>query len=634
MTGDVSDGLAELSRLHREGSLAAGYPRVRALLAGLPDAELVRAGRVLVRLDTDDVRTRHPGTPAPLLAVTGHGTLSGLVPALTAELARHGLLARVRLSDFDSWLFDLADPASDLYAARPDVVLCVLDPAVVTDALPTPWQVADVERVLEEKLGLIERAAEVCGTAAPGATLVLNTLPLSWEVPAQLLDLRARARLGAVWRRAEARLLGLSERYPGVVVVDLLPLVAEGVAVRDVRQSVYARAHLSDALLARYAREVGHLARLSSGGGKKVLALDLDETVWGGVLGEVGPEGIETDGGYRGEAFRRFQLVVRQLAAQGVLLTAVSKNDQEPVEKTLREHPGLVLREEDFVRVRANWRPKHENLAELAGELNVGVDSFVFVDDSAFECGLVRRELPGVAVVRVDGEPALHPQRLLADGWFTARELTDEDLVRPARYREEQARQDFLHSFESLDGYLRELGITVAVAPAEPAEHARISQITLRTNQFNLTTRRLQPADVRALAADPRARVLGVRSADRFGDNGLVGAVLLRRVDDVLHIDNFLLSCRVFARGIEQAVLHAVLRHARESGVREVRAAYRRTAKNGKVADFYPRGGFETVTAGEEAAEFRHDLAELPGAAGHIRLTARFDRAPGEGDTP
>ncbi|WP_316784276.1 HAD-IIIC family phosphatase [Streptomyces sasae] len=630
----MTDALSLLTRLHREGTLAADYPQVRGLLAGLPDTELPRAGRILARLGPDAVLAAHPGTPAPLLAVTGHGTLSALTPALTAELARHGLLARVRTSDFDSWVFDLADPDSELYAARPDLVLCVLDAALVTDALPVPWRVADVARVLDEKLDLVERAAEVCAAAAPGATLVLNTLPLPGELTAQVLDLRARAELGAVWREAEARLLRLPLRRPGVVVADLAPLLAEGVAARDVRQGVYAKAHLSDELLAGYAREVGHLARLRAGGTKKVLALDLDNTVWGGVLGEVGSEGIETEGGYRGEAFHRFQLVVRQLAAQGVLLTAVSKNDLEPVLKTLREHPGLALHEEDFVRVLANWRPKHESLVELARELNVGVDSFVFVDDSAFECGLVRRELPGVAVVQVGEEPALHPARLLGDGWFVARELTDEDLVRPVRYREERARQDFLDTFDSLDGYLRELDIEVTVAPAEPAQYARISQLTLRTNQFNLTTRRLQPTDVQGLAADPAARVLAVGSADRFGDNGLVGAVLLRRAEDVLHIDNFLLSCRVFSRGIEQTVLDAVLRHARDSGARELRAEYRRSAKNAKVADFYPRAGFETVTAGEDTAVFRHRLADLPGPAGHIRLTARFDSASGEGDTP
>ncbi|MGW4161942.1 HAD-IIIC family phosphatase [Streptomyces sp. NPDC004788] len=623
-----------LSELHRAGRLAERYPDVAGLLARSPETELIRSGRLLARLDPEEVLAAHPAVPAPLVAVTGHGTLSALVPSLTVEFARHGLLARVRLSDFDRWVFDLVDPDSSLYEAGPALVLCVLDPSVVADELPAPWRVGDAERVLDAKLALVERAAEVFAASCPGGTLVLNTLPLPRELTAQLIDRRARARLGALWREANVRLLRLAEERPGVVTVDLDPLLAEGVAAWDVRQSVYAKAHLSEPLLAGYAREVGQLARQATGGGKKVLALDLDNTVWGGVLGEVGPEGIETGESHRGEAFRRFQRVAAQLGSQGVLLAVVSKNDEEPVVKTLREHPGLALREEDLVAVRANWAPKHDNLTALARELNVGVDSVVFVDDSSFECGLVRRELPGVAVVQVDEEPALHVPRLLAEGWFDVRELTDEDRARPARYRQEQARQDFLDGFDSLEGYLRELDVSVTVAPATPEQYARISQLTLRTNQFNLTTERLQPAEVRALAEDPDASVLAVSSADRFGDNGLVGAVLLRRAGDAVHIDNFLLSCRVFSRGIENTVLSAVLREARERGAGQVLASYRRTAKNGKVADFYPRAGFAVVDADEDATAFRHGLDPLPEPADHIRLTARFEAAPPKGSAP
>lgn len=620
-----------LAGMHRAGTLAENFPLVRGLLAGLDGDELIRAGRLLGRLDPAAVLAAHPGTPAPLVAVTGTGTLSGLVAPLTAEFARHGLLARVRLSDFGSWVFDLADPASDLYSAGPDLVLCVLDASLVADALPLPWRAADAERVLDEKLELVERAVRVFTSAAPAATLVLNTLPLPHELTAQLVDRRSRARLGVLWREAGIRLLRLAERYPGVVVVDLDPILAAGVPAGDARQSVYAKAHLSDGLLAAYAREAGHLARRSTGGVKKVLALDLDGTVWGGVLGEVGPEGIETGSGYRGEAFRRFQRVARQLGSQGVLLAAVSKNDEEPVRRTLREHAGLDLRDDDFVRVVANWHPKHDNLAELAHDLNLGVDSFVFADDSTFECGLIRRELPGVAVIQLDDEPALHPQRLLADGWFDVPELTGEDLVRPARYREEAARKSFLQSFDSLDDYLRELDIEVRLGPAAPEQVARVSQMTLRTNQFNLATVRLQPADITRLADDAAAEVLVIESADRFGDNGLVGAVLTRRDGDLLHIDNFLLSCRVFSRGIEQSVLAVLLAHARDTGVRQVRATYRRTARNGKVAGFYPAAGFQAETADGDVTVFRHDLERLPAPAAHIRLDARFGTVPVEG---
>ncbi|WP_157518497.1 HAD-IIIC family phosphatase [Herbidospora mongoliensis] len=606
---------------------AAEWPSVRGSLAELPDDELPRAGRFLARLDPAEVLAAHPATPFVSLYVTGHGTLAALRPALSVELARHGLLAGITLADFDAWVRDLADPDSDLYttlakAEGPAFALAVLDPEIVAAELPAPWRADDAIRVLDAKVALLEKLTETFAATARGATLVLNTLPMPRELTAQLLDRRERAAFGAAWREANARLLRFDR--PEVAVVDLDPLLAEGVRARDPRQSVYAKAHLTDDLLAGYAREVAHLARQATGPAKKVLVLDLDETVWGGVLGEAGPEGIEVAEGYRGEAFTRFQRVVRQLGSQGVLLAAVSKNDPEPVAGVLRDHPGMTLREGDFVQVRANWRPKHDNLAELAADLNLGADSFVFADDSSFERGLVRRELPGVAVVDLTGEPALHVAALLRDGWFDVPRLTSEDLARPSRYREEGDRRSFLESFDSLDGYLAELGIEVTLAPAAPAQFDRVSQITLRTNQFNLTAHRLSPAEVRDLAGDSGAQVLTIASADRFGEHGLVGAVLLSRDGGVLRVDNFLLSCRVFGRGIEHAVLGAVLADARGAAVREVRASYRRTAKNGKVAGFYPGAGFATVHADEAGAEFRHDLTRPPEPVPHIRLSAEF----------
>jgi FkbH-like protein len=416
------------------------------------------------------------------------------------------------------------------------------------------------------------------------------------------------------------------------VVLDLDTLVTEGIQVSDPRLAVYARAHFSPDLLGRYAREVGHLARHLTGHTKKVLAVDLDDTVWGGLVGEDGVEGIEVADSYRGEAFRAFQNILRQLASQGVLLAAVSKNDLEPVRSALRDHPRITVRENDFVRVVANWRPKHENLAELAADLNLGADSIVFVDDSPYERGLVRRELSEVAVVAVDTEPAYHVERLLADGWFDVLELTTEDRARPSRYQDELVRKDFLHSFDSLGDYLRELDVQVLLARAEESEIGRVSQITLRTNQFNLATQRLQPADVRALADDPNGYVVAVHAGDRFGDNGIVGAVLARRTTAEhgveLRIDNFLLSCRVFARGIEQSALSALLSHAREIGATAVTGQYRKTAKNGKVREFYPRAGFSTVSDDGTTASFRFDLtaADIAPPPEHVRLSVRLER--------
>ncbi|MGW2230277.1 HAD-IIIC family phosphatase [Streptomyces formicae] len=626
----------ELSELHRQGRVAAAYPRVRALLAEAGDAGLRRAGQLLARTDPDDVLREHPDTPVVSVAVTGNSVVSGLVAPLTAELARHGLLLRPHVADFNSYVFDLSDPGSELYAAGADLVVCALDASVVFDEVPVQWRPDDVERVLAGKVELLAKLAATFASVGRG-TLVLNTLPLPRERAAELVGHRDRALLGAVWREANARLLRLAADQPSLAVLDLEPLLSTGLPLRDARLGTYAKTQFSPEITARYARELAHLARGLTGRAKKALVLDLDNTTWGGILGDDGIEGIEVAGSYRGEAFRALQRTAKQLAAQGVLLAAVSKNDIEPVTQVLREHPDMTLREDDFVRVVANWAPKHENLRALAADLNLGIDSFVFADDSAYECGLVRRELPEVTVLHLDDDPALHVERVLADDWFAVPDVTTDDLKRPERYREELVRKDFLDSFSSLEDYLRELEVSVELAAARPADLARVSQITLRTNQFNLTTRRLQQGDVEALADSPDAHVLTIRSSDRFGDNGVVGAVLVAADGPVWRIDNFLLSCRVFSRGIEQTCLSAVLEHARDHGAREVVAEYRASAKNGKVRDFYPRNGFVARAgdasdgtpegASEDVLLFRHDLAEIAGPPAHVRLTRAITRS-------
>jgi FkbH-like protein len=611
----------DLLELHRTGQLAARYPEVQELIRNLSGAELLRAGRLLSRLTVEEVRQEHPNVPVVTAAITGHSTLAPLIPALTAEFARHGLLLQPRTTGFGSYVFELSDPAGSIYATKPDLVLCVLDPAVVSSELPVPWRTTDVERIWAEKLDVIDGLAKRFEAAGHGA-LVVNTVPLPHDLSAQLVDYASRARLGALWREANARLLRLAAEYRLLWVLDLDPLIAEGIAATEPRFSVYTKTFLSPDLLARYAREIGQLARNVTGRTRKCLVLDLDDTVWGGTVGEVGPHELHVAETTRGAAFSRFQRVLKQLGSQGVLLAAVSKNDPDPVRAAFRETQGMILREEDFVRIVANWRPKHENIIELATDLNLGTDSFVFVDDNLQECAFVHEALPEVTVLPVDGDPAQHPEVLLKDGWFDTFELTPEDSVRGERYREDLQRRDFLQSFPSIEEYLRKLNITIRLDEVSEPEISRVAQLTQRTNQFNLTTRRMQPSDVRGLMAEPQAHVLAVHAADRFGDNGLVGAVFTRWDGDVLWVDNYLLSCRVFSRGIEAACLAALLHQARTDGATAVIGEYRPTAKNDVVKDFYPKYGFRQFTsAGETPILFRHDLAEIMPPPDYVYLT-------------
>ncbi|MFD0264486.1 HAD-IIIC family phosphatase [Kitasatospora indigofera] len=621
--------LDRLRALQSEGRLVTEYPSVAPLLAELPygdkgAADLVRAGQLLSRLDPDEVAAANPGTLTVSVAVAGHSTVGALAAPLTAELARHGILLRLTLGDFDGYLRELQDTGSQLYAPGLDLALVVLDAQAVFDELPVVWRVEDLEKAAGTKLAQLGKLVERYVGHGTG-TLVLNTLPLHRLHTHQLVDLRSRAALGVAWREFNAGLLRLAAAHERVVVIDLDPLVALGGALNEPRMASYAKANLGDELLGRYAREIGHLARTLRGRAKKVLVLDLDNTLWDGVLGDDGADGIAAATTFRGEAFGNFQKIAKQIGSQGVLLAVSSKNDQEPVLEVLRTHPDMVLRDTDFVRVNANWNPKDANLRDIAAKLNLGVDSFVFADDSPFETGLVAAGLPEVAVVRLDEEPALHVERLLADGWFDVRELTAEDRARAALYRVESDRQDLLDSSGSLEEYLEQLGVQVKVAAVGEADLARVAQLTLRTNQFNLTTERLQPAEVRERIEDPDHLVLSVRSGDRFGDNGVVGALFAHRTPQGLHIDNLLLSCRVFSRGIEQAAVTSVLAYAVAQGLGPVTAAYRPTKKNHRVRDFWPSLGFEP-SGGDEEEElsFSHPLAELPAVPSHLRLDTDF----------
>ncbi|MET8629332.1 HAD-IIIC family phosphatase [Kitasatospora sp. NPDC004669] len=602
-----------------EGRLAEQYPGVLSLIRLLDADARASVGQLLARLDAEKVQRLHPQTPTSTVAITGHSTLTSLIAPLTGEFARHGMLLRPRVSDYNAYARDLQDPGSEVYLPDTDLVLCLLDAEAVFDDMLSPWRLEHAEEALRSKLAQLNTLAATYAAHGAG-TLVLNTVPLLPKFTHQLVDLRSRARLGVAWREFNAGLLRLGETHANSLVLDLEPLVAVGGPVADPRFSCYVKARLSEETLGAYAVEVGHLARALTGRAKKVLVLDADNTLWDGILGDDGPEGIAIGGSFRGEAFAAFQKVCKQIGSQGVMLAICSKNDREQVLGVLREHPEMVLREDDFVNVTANWQPKDENLETLAQRLNLGTDSFVFADDSTYECGLVEAGVSGVAVVRLNDEPALHVDRLLADGWFDVRELTEEDRARADRYQVEELRQEFLAGAGSTEEYLAGLEVRVGFGPPKGVEATRVAQITQRTNQFNLTTRRLQPQTVRERLADPGWLVLAIRSGDRFGDNGIVGAVFAQIRDDGLHLDNFLLSCRVFARGIEQACLSALLQAAREAGLPAVWGEYRPTAKNHRMRDFYPHHGFAEVGERDGRLLFRHPLDAVDSVPAHVAL--------------
>ena len=623
--------LDTLRALSDQGRLAERYDTVAGLLTDIASddrpEDLVRAGTLLKRLDEAEILRHHPRAEVVRVAVTGCSSLAGLIAPLTAELARHGLVLRPRLGDFAAYRRDLSDIAGPLHTEPHEAVLCVLDAHAVLDRLSGPWTVPDVEAASSDFCGELEQLAEryLAGTSG---RLVLNTIPLPRSLTHQFIDHASRCRIGVVWRKLNIRLLELATRSDRIAVIDTEPLTASSGPLNDPRMAQYAKTRFSDEVLAAYARDVAHLIRAFRGRSKKILVVDLDNTLWDGVLGDDGADGIAAASTLRGEAFGSFQRVIRQLASQGVLLAVCSKNDEEPVHDVLGTHPDMTLREQDFVHIAANWRPKDVNLLSIAEQLDLGLDSFVFVDDSPAECHLVASALPQVAVVRLDDEPALHAERLLSDDWFAALRLTEQDLRRAESYRSLAEHRSLREAAGSAESYLHQLSVTVSVSRSRSFEVDRLSQLTLRTNQFNLTGERLSSAEVRARRDDPEQLVISVSSSDRFGDNGLIGAIFARRQGTALHVDNMLLSCRVFDRGVEAAAMAALLGHARESGHTAVVGKYRSTERNRRFADFYPSTGFTLSATAETSAEFVHTLEELPGIPDHLQLGVDLKETP------
>lgn len=333
---------------------------------------------------------------------------------------------------------------------------------------------------------------------------------------------------------------------------------------------------------------------------KKCLVLDLDNTLWGGVLGEDGIAGIRIGGDYPGNAYLAFQQYILELSRSGVILAVCSKNNEVDVRELWSGHPSVLLREEHFASLRINWQDKATNIREIAAELNIGLDSMVFIDDNPAERELVKSMLPEVAVPEFPVHPYGLPEfiRRITSDYFTVYSLTAEDMAKTEQYRNNARRAAQKARFADMDEYIRSLEIRLTIAGVTPLTVERAAQMTQKTNQFNLTTRRYTDADIRNFVRSG-AKVITLGVADKFGDNGITGLMIVTYADpQTAVIDTLLMSCRILGKGIEYAFVSCVLRRLFAEGTTLVEASYVPTSKNGLTADFYPKCGFGTVADG------------------------------------
>jgi FkbH-like protein len=534
-------------------------------------------------------------------------TIEGIEPLLRYRCLLDGLKPKIVFGGYDMVRQEILDRSSYLYRSKPDILIIAL---YLDTYLPDGWRAGwSAEDVMDTLIGLFSDVSQ-----NTEAIIAVNTF-----IPPFYSDYGISSVKDSPGCHAEIqRLNQLIRTYvlsnPARFVLmdwERFVRIMGASESMDYRFWYMSRAPFKKGFLDLYAQELVKVARALKGMTKKCLVLDCDNTLWGGVIGEEGVSGIKLDRySYPGNVFFEFQKSVLRLHDRGVLIALCSKNNEQDVWDVLDGHPDCLLKREQLSAWRVNWNDKATNIRSLAAELNLGVDSFVFVDDNPVECGLVRELLPEVTVLQVPERLYCYPPLLNRDGLFDTLALSSEDLRRSQMYRNEASRRQEQCKFETLEQYLASLSLSIVVRRVTSGEIARVAQLTQKTNQFNLTTRRYSEAAIAAFSENPDGAVIILHVRDKFGDSGLTGVLIARREDSVGIVDSFLMSCRVLGRNIEKAfVLRAFTLISHSWGVTSWKAEYIKTLKNQQVADFWQTVGFQEAECRDGHSFYELSLA-------------------------
>jgi FkbH-like protein len=549
------------------------------------------------------------GSLMPLrLAVLSDSTVDFLLPVLKGALLATGFHPSVHVAPYGQVTTSLLDANGATLESRPQVAVVVNTVQQMPGWPELTDSLADVERRVDEVCDALLDPCAIFHERTGAEVVVNNFHPLPCRSSGNLAAKLPGDPVNFV-RRVN---LALGDRAPRYVhIVDVASLAeASGLATWfDERYWHVAKQAVSFECVPGYCRSLAALIGAIFGRTKKCLVVDLDNTLWGGVIGDDGLGGIHIgEGSADGEAFKAFQVYLHQLRRRGVLLAVCSKNDDRIARSAFVEHPDMVLRLDDFAAFRANWQPKSENVRSIAKELNLPLDTLVFVDDNPAERDEVARALPEVTVIDLPEDPAAFARAVDARRLFEIASLTSEDLRRTETYRVRQQSREVQAEATDPRAYLASLQMLASIQPFDAISLERITQLVNKTNQFNLTTPRMIPAEIARLAGDPACFTRTVRLRDRFGDHGLI-SVLFGHVDGVdLVIDAWLMSCRVLGRGVEHLLFNHVLDAARQRGLKAIVGWYKPTERNALVKDLYASLGFRPDGSRDGAVLWRLDV--------------------------
>ena len=601
-----------------EGDRTAALRRLASF--ALNESQLLSLGRCLGRAEGKTASL------APFkLGLVSNATTDFIVPALRGTGVRYGFSLAVIAAPFGMTLQAALAPDLGAQLGSADAILLALDyRAYFSDyALRDTEAEAVVETALAQLSGLLNAFQ-----ANSRATMIIQTIA---PPPERLLGSFDRQQRGTpAWLAAHfnARLVKDLLR-PGVSLLDVESL-ANHVGLGhwfDRGQYMTARLPFAGDCVPLYADHVLRVVTALRGRSGKVLVLDLDNTLWGGVIGDDGLDGIRVgQGDPQGEAFLDVQRAALALKQRGVLLAVCSKNTETVALDAIRRHPEMLLRMADFSAWAINWQDKATNLETLARRLSLGLDSFVFLDDNPAERDQVRQALPMVCVPELPSDPAAYARLLLTAGLFETVTFSEEDRSRVSQYAANASRESLLAQSRNLGDFLRSLQMQATFTVDGAVGWARFAQLINKSNQFNLTTRRYTEAELQPLIADPATLTLQVRLTDQFGDNGLISAIVARPQGGDWLLDTWVMSCRVLGREVEQAVLNEIVAEARQRKIARLIGVYRPTDRNDMVKDHYSKLGFSPAPSTIGESRWELEVASYVGREVPISI---FRQPPG-----
>ncbi len=564
------------------------------------------------------------GTKPIRLAMLGSCTMAHLHSAIRVAGLRRGIWIDIYENDYGQYMQELVDTDSGLNAFKPNMILLALDAHHLAAGLSAQFEQADGDAAVEEQTNRIAECWRLAREAFKCPILHQTPLP----VHPDLLGLNEHRLPGSAARviaRINEQLRPMADKA-GVELLTVDTRAArDGIAAwHDIGLWHRAKQEIAPTAAPFYGDMVGRVIAALQGRSSKCLVLDLDNTLWGGVIGDDGMDGIVLgQGSPLGEGYTAFQEYARDLSRRGIILAVCSKNDEANAVEPFEKHPEMTLKRNDIAAFYANWQDKASNIKAIAAELNIGIDSLVFVDDNPVERALVRQELPMVQVPEVTDDPITFLRAVSDAGYFESVAITDEDRVRSAQYQGNRAREALKASTTDMGAYLRGLEMEMIWRRFDRIGLQRTVQLINKTNQFNLTTRRYTEEDVVEVMQSNKAFGLQLRLTDRFGDNGIIAVCIGKlQEDDDLLIDTWLMSCRVLGRQVEPTTLNLIAAQAQKLGAKRLLGDYIPTKKNGMVRDHYVKLGFEMAEMREDGSSRAVlDLASFVPAETFITVT-------------